>query len=120
MADDEREYQPSLADRIANAIPSELTATPHVAAGAARRAKIAAVVMPVVTAELDKVRAEVAEGIAQAIEAYAEEALDGLHPYEHPNMGAVNAINRCAAIARGYTSPAGPGQDRDGSAPAHD
>lgn len=49
---EEREYQPTLVERIAEAIPGHLTATPHVGIGGARRAKIAAAVMPVVQAEL--------------------------------------------------------------------
>ena len=53
-ADTEREYVPTLAERIAEAIPTELTATPHVGIGGARRAKIAAAVLPVVEAELAK------------------------------------------------------------------
>lgn len=67
--------------------------------------RIAADILPVVLAELDKVRAEVAEGIAQAIEA----TMEG-YPLGDPGRAAYWVAAR---IARGYTAPASqPGQDR--------
>lgn len=51
---------PTLCERIAEAIPARLTATPHVGVGGARRMKIAMAVLPVVEellAERDMLKA---------------------------------------------------------------
>jgi uncharacterized protein (DUF433 family) len=61
----ELEYVPTLVERIAEAIPTELTATAAVGIGGARRLKIARAVLPVVQAELELIVAATRRQVAE-------------------------------------------------------
>lgn len=96
-ADEDRKYVPTLAERIAEAIPTELTATPHVGAGAARRTSIAHAVLPVVEAELRRREAETRRKVAEEIRAKLDIDLRSTPWVE----GYWFARNAAVAIARG-------------------
>jgi hypothetical protein len=68
----ELEYVPTLVERIAEAIPTELTATAAVGIGGARRLKIARAVLPVVQAELELIVAATRRQVAEETRALYE------------------------------------------------
>jgi hypothetical protein len=87
-------------DAIANAIPTALTATPHVGVGTSRRMKIADAVLPVVEAEFDWISRALADTqralraqIVEASELRAKiQAVRDLHRGE-----AIRGATRCSS-----------------------
>jgi len=66
--------QAALVEQLAEAIPTELTATPHVGIGSARRVKIAWAVLPVVEAAAEQIRREERERIAAHVREIAADS----------------------------------------------